>query len=410
MKGRSRKFLMIVAACAAASLVAASLALFSLRSRIENALLARNVDPAIAAYVEAAERNLPFFCEEQRRLAGDRFFRDAPDGEDAGPFLNPGLPWEGAPDLLARLDSPSPADLRVPEPWSERLDEWGSDWLRDGSSAELSGIDFGWMGELRRFSTWDLLNEGPLARIEESEWDRWHIASTPLPDLYSLRIWAKLRLLAGLQQDRMREASAEVRHLAWLSYQNETHSGAAIGHGLLALDREAYDSPHARQVSRVGWKPMSPDQLDRMRRLVRVKSAYDSLALPSDLAARVQDCSVPAVTACLALGDKAGTHAALRRFLQSVYPERFAILEEELAVGSAPCRKALSARYARSSPPLAGQASLQAGRDERVPIPARVFARWFPAVVGKVLLTSDLDPARFEEIRPSVIHKERTAR
>jgi hypothetical protein len=189
-----------------------------------HAKLAADALPLFLADVEA-EAEAPIFVRGER---------------DAGPFLNPRLPWQfGSPhiansELIGTLTG-LPVRLKGTElpPLAELSDE-----ERD----HISGLDLDWIGDLARYDTWDLLPESPLGR-----------PSTPgqLPMLSAeiVLAFAELRLLQGEITGAPDRARREVEHLAKLALDSEDLPLAFVAVRVLALAR-AGDEVHLEQTRR----------------------------------------------------------------------------------------------------------------------------------------------------------------
>jgi hypothetical protein len=138
------------------------------------------------------------FLADKKLVESDPFFRGSKGESDAGPYLNPML-----------------AKLAIPKEIQKELQN--RNWVQYKPDFKKLMLDFSWMKELAKYDYWapDLNNP------EIDPKSHPNITMLPLPEYSHLISWARLRLKQGKLTNDMKNAQAEVRHLARLIYTND---------------------------------------------------------------------------------------------------------------------------------------------------------------------------------------------
>lgn len=266
------------------------------------------METAFAAYGAKA-------LEDHQWLAGVDFFQPGA-GADAGPFLNPRLPWDGPERLKSKWEQSRPKDVA-----SLQLDKAVADELRkqkswlDAPSAVWEKLDFAWMGQLSGYGYWELQTGSPWSLGETFDW-----LEAPLPGFQLLITWSKLRLLKGLADGQPAAASAEVRQLAKLSFTTEILLGEMIALAILQAEDEAHARAVAKGLPVEGWTSFDAPTRKRMKRALWSLQAYTSLDTP---AAHEKDFDSVKVGRCAALHEASFFALAMRPLLKQTRPADF---------------------------------------------------------------------------------------
>jgi hypothetical protein len=187
------------------------------------------------------------------------------------------------------------------------------------------------MKQLHAYDRWDFLRNSPVPLGERIDW-----ATTPVPNLVSMQLWAKFRLLHGLRTGQPLEAARDVRHLAWLLYRTETLLGGAVGAALLQFEQEAHASlPNPPPE----WRPLGGGQVERMRALLMSGLAFSNLAVPVDVARKARRCGVPGLR-CSAMAEASFLARYVQPVARDAYRQEYTTLEEDLA--ALPCATSLT--------------------------------------------------------------------
>lgn len=233
---------------------------------------------SLAAHREA-------FLEDQRFLARLPIFAPRPGNRDAGPLIGPRVRWNRAAGFA------TPASL--PEPASKAVGELGEDWMHAGPDV-WSGLDFGWMALLADYDHWDVdLDALP------PEADSW---SAPLPDIWDLVAWSKLRIAKGVHERALAPALAEVQELARLCLTAERFQTQLAGIAMLGQASRAA----GREAPTLSSRTVDPGTLVRMARASFAATGFALLDTPSSYE---RDLAEIAAGRCSALHD--GLRAAL---------------------------------------------------------------------------------------------------
>jgi hypothetical protein len=278
--------------------------------------LRRQYEPTLDAFRGDLTRHVDLFCDAQAKLAADPWFHEPRTEGDAGPLLNAWLAWEPAPAMPA--DSP----LQLPAALAESM-EWDT---LVASEVDVSTLDFDWMRQLQGFDRWDIMKNTPRPRPEP-----FTFMTAPMPNYLALQTWAKLRLLHGVRTGQPLEAARDVRHLAWLAYRSDTQLGAMIASALLGIERKAHASMEAPPP---GWRPMSAEQVERMRAVFWASMSFSSVAAPTDVARKARHCG-SGITRCTGLTEASIFGKYLKPIAEDSYRLAYDALEQELA--STPC-------------------------------------------------------------------------
>jgi hypothetical protein len=89
------------------------------------------------------------------------------------------------------------------------------------------------MKELPQFDHWSIVTASPLRDVGAAR----TYADAPLPNFVTLQSWARLRLLKGLHENDLAQASVEVRHLAQLVGTTGSLIGDMIRISMLGIER-----------------------------------------------------------------------------------------------------------------------------------------------------------------------------
>jgi hypothetical protein len=226
--------------------------------------------------------------------------------------------WE--PQTETPKDSPLvlPKQLSLPD----------KDWV--SASVDTLSLDFGWMQRLHAYDRWDYLKSPPLTPPSPIDWG----TTGPAPRFEVLRVWSKLRMLQGLHRGQPMEAAKDVRHLAWILHRTESLLGSMYAANLLDIEREAHASMREPPPE---WRPMSGEQIARMKALLFGSFALTTMAAPPEVAKKARHCGPPAVTFCSGL-EPVAVFAKLAKPVaedDEEFREAYAALKAELA--ASPC-------------------------------------------------------------------------
>jgi hypothetical protein len=279
----------------------------------------REYEPALARFQKEVTQHVGYFCEQQVALSADPWFHEPRRQGDAGPLLNTWVAWE------PKNARPRGSPLTVPSHLPQKSVDF-KDWL--SSTADVSTLDFEWMRKLHAYDRWELSNGIAPGATGQLDW-----AQASLPYFVDLQLWTKFRLLHGLRTGTPLEAARDVRQLAWLAFRTDTLIGAAVANALLRMERAAYESMKQPPAA---WKPMSSEQLERMRAVIMTGHAFSNIAAPAGVAKQARRCGEPALSRCSALTESAAMAKLVLPVALSEYPEQYAALTEDLEALSCP--------------------------------------------------------------------------
>ena len=185
-------------------------------------------------------------------------------------------------------------------------------------------IDFDWMEHLAEYDFWDVdRNSAPPA--PGSTFD-------PVPDVYDVVAWAKLRIAKAIHEHALPPALGEVEQLARLCFTGERFSTQLAGAWLLRLVRQARE--------REPPLPLRTVDIGTERRMLRAITAARAFAQLDTPAAYEGDFAHIALGRCAALHDGVETALLFRKHLRVSRREDYQRMERLLSA-SPECRLAL---------------------------------------------------------------------
>ena len=145
----------------------------------------------------------------------------------------------------------------------------------------------------------------------------------PFPRMVLLQQWAKLRWISALSQGDVVEASAELQHLAWLTYTTESRLGGVVAWALLSIERKAYAEAARRGPVPAAWKPMDPKQLESAGATQEDrKPLLQPRRAPAEVMERISRCGEPAQLRCASVTELVPIAVLFRPQLEDLYADR----------------------------------------------------------------------------------------
>jgi hypothetical protein len=276
----------------------------------------RNED-RVARLAASIERHREAFLADQGRAAGHPALAPRAGDRDAGPFLNPRVPWSGsggALDAWRRALPPDAPSLALGEARARSIPK---EWWKTPPET-WSGLDFGWMAALGAYDRWDLDAASPRAGGDFRHWD------PPIPDFGTLAAWSRLRLAKGLADGRPAEAAAEVADVARLLLTTEHLLGVMSGIQILTLSDRAREEAGAPPGA---WPGLDPATAAAARRAAQGAVTFFRLDTPDRFAG---DASRIAFARCAAIEEGLRVELFVRPVLGPARPEAFARLGRAL--------------------------------------------------------------------------------
>jgi hypothetical protein len=221
--------------------------------------------------------------------------------------------------------------LHLPEALVTRMGTPPRNWLTF-TEADWAGLDFGWLRELAAFDHWSLTGDGPVKNQDQTV-----AFEEPMPSFMMLMQWQKLRLMKGLRDGDLAQATVETRHLGRLIESTGTLLGLMIlasmnGVELLVWQQAGLPVPPG------AW---SDDERGRVRRLGLSSPFFLYPGVSEAVRAKALAC---AANRCSMLAEGIDGAAALRE----VTPQAGEDLQWLL--GQHPCDEALARRQVAAQP------------------------------------------------------------
>jgi hypothetical protein len=235
--------------------------------------------------------------------------------------------------------------LHLPESITARMGNPPQAWRTAGPEL-YAGLDFTWMTELLQFDHWSLLGAGPLKDTHDMSF-----FEAPIPNYVTLQYWAKLRLLKGVHEGNLAQASVEVRHLAELIGSSGSLVSEMIRISFYGIERKTWED--------LGQQPAEPlisaDDAWRARQAGFAGMYLLYPGVPKAVREKALKC-MP--MRCTALMEGLGAAAALTQLVPSAQED------VEWLQSQSACDPEL-AKWVARSPPVTKEMALQSFSSER---------------------------------------------
>ena len=222
--------------------LAAEITIAQSSKRQENPSFEEVIKSRVAQRKVAIKKYIPKILALQKEINENSslFMFPIRTGQDAGPYLNQRLDWvdvvndanskKAFEKYLASLGSTKITKISIPAGVIEKVNEFGSDYIKKAAEIDLKSVDFSWFNEIKKYDMWDIEENSPLAHMDEFDFTKY-----PIPKFIALYDWSKLRLIKGVQEKNMKTAFDEVVHLARLLHSTETLIGAISSNAIFKL-------------------------------------------------------------------------------------------------------------------------------------------------------------------------------
>jgi hypothetical protein len=255
------------------------------------------VSDSLQKNADLAAKEVEHYCEEARKASEQMPFKDSTRQKDAASYLAPRVDWVTRPPRLGTL--------HLPKPLTDRVEAAGKAWLGAITAADVAGLDFSWMTDLRAFDSWGLTSDGPAADPEivmpEGDWP-------PLPNYSLFTTYTKLRLAQALGTGAFIEASTDIHHIADLLHGQGMLISEMVAIHALKLERVAFDSAVAQHLNVSGWTPFPIEDLDRLRGVERYSFSFFWPGVDPKVMKKALSCTP---TPCAALAEGTWSHALI---------------------------------------------------------------------------------------------------
>ncbi|MCM2281225.1 MAG: hypothetical protein NDI61_05190 [Bdellovibrionaceae bacterium] len=278
------------------------------------------VDPVVRDYRDVQHRHLAMFEEDQQFLSKFEIFRSVQNPKaDAGPALNPLLPWSPVVHGAATTDSPSKAAFSTA--LAEQVLRYRGEWMRYHSQLfRKEKVDFSLFKSLSAFDHWDIERNSPLARLI-TEGTFVVPEKLPTPDTIDLLVLTKLRLAWGAETSAPLPALQDVRALARLLLTTENIQLFASALAILDFERLAYRHFVERTLLAEGdWEPVPRNITRRASRAIWATRGYFHIWTDPAAFERVFLSALSPVGLCEAVNEAAPKELSLRPLLGTRWP------------------------------------------------------------------------------------------
>lgn len=285
--------------------------------------------PELKNRTEVDQKYLPLFIADHKDLASTYLIGTFGTKYDAGEFLNSRIVWTGGNGAGSGV-------LNLPASLQEKFRIWGVNWIDKGGEIPWQQIDLTWMSQLSKYDHWDLHR---YCNACDSQVFTLGLTEHKRPNYIVLQIWAKLRLLRGIQEGKNDESAQEVRHLARLISSQELILGEMTALTIYKYERLIYD--YLKSLSgnvSAGWNPVSLAQLERAKRACYALS-YSFFTMHSESFLKEvfanngpKYCRCAAFSYSIPLGGLLG-----KKVRETAFPEKESLMSQLLA-GASDCR------------------------------------------------------------------------
>jgi hypothetical protein len=222
--------------------------------------------------------------------------------QDIGLFLNSSIAWIGDVDsshtiktewrqylLIKEMGRKMPPNLLLPIELEEYIQSLGPDFIAESGKIDLNQIDFSWFEDLKKYGYWSVYQNNIYDHMEQIDF-----VTVPIPNFSRLILWAKLRLIKGVQDNELSLAMKETLQLARLCMSTENHIGNIVGISILEILNYFRESH--------GYKSQADMQYFQNTKHYTnmLASLFSDVLMSGDDLERIYS-SVPAPFACLAI-------------------------------------------------------------------------------------------------------------
>lgn len=302
-------------------------------------------------YQRAIERYWQAHLEDQ---ASAQKFLDSPSlrtqHKDAGPYLNPRVRWDGPKEgvfpamdqamnaFKLRTQKTHPQELKIPDPVWNLLQKAGASFILRAGEIDFKKIPLEWFSHLDAFDGWDIFSTGPLSDLQLEATDPrpfqmgWVL---PQPKFRDFQVWAKLRLMKGIQEKNFNRAQNEVRQFGRLLLTTQSLFGNLAA---LAVFQAEIDAVRHLDGVRPALYSHALYSIEQLRTLRRTLIAFGSFIHPWVSVEKLYEIkSKASVGYCSALVEAFQSALISRALTLASYPTYYSWLGNEFQKG-APCR------------------------------------------------------------------------
>jgi hypothetical protein len=275
----------------------------------------------LAANALAAEKNVERYCEQSRAVSKVKAFLPPTGRRDAAVFLAIRVDWgdDGRRGLL-----------HLPDSLTTRMGTPPSNWL-NFTPPDYAGLDFQWLTQLLDYDVWSLTGDGPIKDLDQAT------ATAISPNWAMLQQWSKLRLVKGLREGDLEQATLEVNHLSALCASTGILMGEYYGMTMYGIERKVWLAAGRQPPESLP----SVDEVSKSKQLARAGVNFLYPGVSEAVKKRALECGF---SRCSSLTEAISASASMREAL----PETGRDLQWLLA--QSPCDPGLAERLARGSP------------------------------------------------------------
>lgn len=282
----------------------------------------------LAEHGARAKKEVERFCEANAKLKKTPRFEERPRTRDAAVFMASRVDWEGTPPRYGSLNLSEPLKLKL---------RGQEQWLSIITTADLAGLDFGWMKQLLAFDVWTFNGDGAGERGDT------YAMALDIPNFVSLQHWVRLRFARALLDGDWADAVIEVRHLAYLTHTMGLVISEMIAGTFLHIETRARAQAAALGVDLSGLPPPTPfESFDTLRHAVFPSARFTMPGVPPEVRRRALEC---AAEKCVTAAEALSMQASLRAWASP--GELEAVIEETRRLG---CDERLFASIVKTRP------------------------------------------------------------
>lgn len=269
----------------------------------------------------SAEKNIERYCEQSKALSRLKVFLPPPGTRDAAVFLAIRVDWG---------DNDRRGLLHLPDTLTARMNSPPLNWL-NFTEGDYAGLDFQWLAQLLDYDIWSITGDGPVKDQDQAT----TVAISP--NWSMLQQWAKLRLVKGLREGDLDQATTEVNHLAMLCASTGILIGMQFSSSMYGIERKVWLAAGRQPPDSIP----SADEVTTFRRVSMAGVSFLYPGVSPAVRARALECGL---SRCASLTEAIGFSAAMRATLPEVGDDLRWLLAQH------PCDQGLAERLSRGKP------------------------------------------------------------
>lgn len=238
---------------------------------------------------------------------------------DAGPFLNSIVGWDGIKDANGIFIEPE---------IKNQLRNFPNDSNAKPDFKNLN-LNFSWFKELHKFDHWNYEFHKPV----DAQSKNYLFYNIPIPNYGDLMIWSKARLIKGIKEKNLTAAIKENRDLAKLIFLNEDFVSSVVAINILKNEMKVIETLAKNELNK--HKLIPTETLNAALRFFRAQNSFLDLRLSNKTFELLNEFDIGL---CQRVYQAMADYKAFHKFLRPEMTESFERLNKVVEDTDSTCR------------------------------------------------------------------------